>query len=260
MAKIKSIINKFLVFLGIAVAVTATASFLISVQQEIPRRIQDKMANKYTDQEKETYYDMFNKNLILDGSEKNAQEVLKKLDVQYAQKRQDFIQLANLSSFDEPTVKALFILNFVAFSNNYGVPDMDNQPKDIKTLIWKINRGNCQTNTMLLQMLLERAGYRTRTIAINGLDHGFNEVYLNGRWNILDATTNLWFNAGYEEIMSGKTPQVYKFFLDDSDIANSEFDINANVSKLRVNMTNLGKTFKPIAHKYNYVDLSGWEY
>jgi hypothetical protein len=259
-------------FIEIILIIVLSLSFIFGfifvwkkIKNDLPENNQQKYIAKYSNQEKDKYYEIFDKEKILDGSEKTAQEVLNKVDNQYQKYQSQFKDLANLTNVNNDRVmKALFIMNFVSFSNYYGNPDTSQNSKSIETLIWKIKNSNCETNSTLLEMLLEKSGYEARTIAINGLNHGYNEVKIDGTWNILDATTNIWINNSTEDILNGSKKQVQKFFLKGSDSDNPEvkkLNYSGNdLSDLRVKMTNLGEEFKPIISNYNYVDLKLWTY
>jgi len=216
---------------------------------------------KTSEIERQAYYTMFNKEKISDGTEVSAKQVLAKIDANFIEDKDEFVDLTNLEYLrNEKLVRALYILNFVSFSSNYGTPDQKQGEQGIKDLLWTIGTSNCQTNTMLLQMLMEKAGYESRTIAINNLSHGFNEVKIDGRWQIFDATTNLWINEGFESLMAGKTGKAKEFFLKEADYDNVNYAEDTDLSILRNDMVGLGQNFKPTSFKYNYVDLSNWQY
>ncbi|GIW78285.1 MAG: hypothetical protein KatS3mg105_0092 [Gemmatales bacterium] len=58
----------------------------------------------------------------------------------------------------------------------------------------------CNDYAYLLKFLLDREGIRNRLAAIPG--HIFNEVYLDGGWHVVDATTNMVFDASWHSIQN----------------------------------------------------------
>lgn len=256
--------KKIIFFIGLAILIGLgsflTGKFLFS-NNALPENKSPKYLTRYTDEEKELYYEIFNKTKILDGSEDTAEKILFKLDQRFEEKERDFKDLTNLEGvYDKKMLKAVFMMNFVSFTNPYGTPDIDNNPKNIQTLIWKIKNANCQTNVMLMQMLLEKAGYEAKTVTINGKSHGYNEVKVGWRWHILDATTNIWINRSTQELMDGKKGDVRKFFVDETDVENPSYSSENNPSDLRTKMVDLGQGFRPIISGYDYLDLKEWQY
>ena len=229
-------------------------------QTDVLEKKQSSYITSFTSQEKEIYYSMFDKTKILDGKETTAEEMVAKIDVQFQEYKETFRDLINLEDTDERTLRALFIMNFVSFTNYYGTPDLQETADTIKSLVWDIKSANCQTNAMLLQMLLEKAGYESRTIAISGRSHGYNEVRINGKWNVLDATTNIWIDRSTQELIDGKVGAVNKFFVDENDLSNVEYSDDTSLTSLRIKMSYLGTDFRPEISAYNYVDLSTWKY
>lgn len=232
------------------------------ISADIPEKVLPAQIIKFSDEEKSIYYEMFDKNKILDGSESDAKEILDKIDISFSKNKPYFQDLANLEDVkDDKILKAVYLMNFVSFSHPYGSHNKGDGSSSIKNLIWNIEESDCETNTELLAMLLEKKGYENRTVSVDDGYHGFNEVKLNGEWQILDATSNLWFDKSAENLISGRTGRVRKFFLKDLDIersnaSTSDFDL----TYLRIQMASLGTDFIPQKISYNFVDFSKWSY
>jgi hypothetical protein len=60
--------------------------------------------------------------------------------------------------------------------------------------------GCCSDFAYLTKSLLDHEGYVNRLTTIPG--HVFNEVLLDGRWCIVDATTNMFIDMSWEELYS----------------------------------------------------------
>jgi hypothetical protein len=114
---------------------------------------------------------------------------------------------------DERKLRALFYLNFVSGLWAFGNRDHPDRPGGVLS-----NEENgwtppprptvrtylashiacCTDFACVLKSLLDHEGIENRLTCIPG--HRFNEARLGGRWHILDATTNLCAEAGWEEL------------------------------------------------------------
>jgi len=211
----------------------------------------------------ETYYKIFNKAEILDGNEETAVQVLTKLDKRYARHKRTFAKIAGTN--DEKKLKALFYMNFVHFFGVYGKRGLNEL--SLKEILWKSEYFHCGTNTTLLSMLLEKAGYEYQTVSINQGDHGIVEVKFNGKWNLLDPTSNLWFDKSTEELASGQPFTVKEFFMQAEDENNTKarehmkvLEIECDLFCLKDQMLSIGDKFNVTIDKYNYIDLSKYQY
>jgi hypothetical protein len=95
------------------------------------------------------------------------------------------------------------VMNWVYQNISPEKPNESGIPQDI------INSGYawCGGYVLVLQFILERQGYKTRRVAfwmkphpkghgIEKLDsHALLEVYLDGKWQLLDPTCNIYFNG-----------------------------------------------------------------
>lgn len=210
-----------------------------------------------------TYYKIFNKSEILRGDETTASEVDAKIDRRLVQYHKTFAKLAGTT--DEKKLKALFYMNFVHFFGYYGIRNLNEL--SLKDILWGSEYFHCGTNTTLLSMLLEKAGYEYRTVSINRGGHGMVEVKFEGSWNLLDPTANLWFDKSTEELASGLPFTVKEFFMQAEDENNTKArehmtveGIKCNLFCLKKQMLLIGDKFKVTVDKYNYIDLSQYQY
>lgn len=215
--------------------------------------------------EPKTYYKIFNYQEILKGSEDKAVTVDAALDKRLAKYEKTFSKIAGTE--DEETLKALFYMNFVHFYGFYGKRVLNEL--SIKEILWAdTNRlFHCGTNTTLLEMLLEKGNFESRTLSINSGGHGLVEVKLNNKWNLLDPTTNIWYDAGMESIIAGEPYKMKIFFNQAEDEKNAparehmqDKDIKCNAFCLKSQMTAIGTKLKVRIDKYNYIDLSQYQY
>lgn len=180
----------------------------------------------------ETYYKIFNKNEILSGNEDSATIVDQKLDARLKKYRKTFVQIAGTT--DEKKLKALFYMNFVHFFGVYGKRELSEL--SLKEILWKSEYFHCGTNTTLLAMLLEKAGYEYRTVSINDGTHGMVEVKFDGKWNLLDPTSNLWFDKSTEELASGQLHTVKEFFMQAEDENNTKAREHMTVKEIECDL------------------------
>ena len=109
-------------------------------------------------------------------------------------------------------MKTLYIMNFVSGFWCFGNGLDPNKPASVflnELNGWQVPAesihayvdakiGCCTDYAYLMKYLLDRAGIENRLTAIPG--HIFNEVRLDGRWCIADATVNLFVESGWEEL------------------------------------------------------------
>jgi hypothetical protein len=123
---------------------------------------------------------------------------------------------------DEQTLKSLYFMNVVSNMWGYG-----NKGTDTKTgcaCTNEINEhafpcetqfienpeayiytkiGCCADSARVFKFLLTKAGIKNRYMQNPG--HIFNDVWLGGHWQSLDATTNMWWRDSWENIQNAET-------------------------------------------------------
>ena len=113
---------------------------------------------------------------------------------------------------DEAARKALFFMNFVsglwAYGNQVAVDktggalsnEANNWQESTPSLQAYLASeiGCCSDYAYLLKSLLDHEGIENRLTTIPG--HVFNEAKLNGRWCMLDPTTNIFLETTWEEL------------------------------------------------------------
>ena len=210
-----------------------------------------------------TYYKIFNKNEILSGNEDNATIVDEKLDARLKKYHKTFAQIAGTT--DEKKLKALFYMNFVHMSAYYGQRDL--QDLSLKELLWGGDFFQCGNYSVLLGMLLEKAGYEFRTLAIYP-GHSIIEIKLDDRWQVFDPTTNLWIDQSIEDQIAGKAKNIKEFFLQAEDQNNSKAREHMADLKIKVNVIDLKNNFMkkivpegPVrVGQYDYIKFSDYKY
>lgn len=209
-----------------------------------------------------TYYKIFNKSEIFQGNENTATQADQKLDIRLQKYHRLFERMTGINH-DEQLLKALFYMNYVKMSSYYGPRNLTET--DFKTIFWASDYNQCGNYALILAMLLDKAGYTFRTVSINSGGHGIDEVKIGDQWMILDPTTNLWFNKSTEEILNGESYTVKSFVVHADDPNNYKArlyfdDVKVNILELRDMMLGLGRDFKPKIDKYNYIDLTKYQY
>ncbi len=116
---------------------------------------------------------------------------------------------------DEPRLKTLFVMNFVAGMWNFGnardvthtgcvlsnEQHFDAAPLAARSYL-ESEIACCTDYAYLTKTLLDREGIENRLTAIPG--HLFNEVRLDGRWCIVDSSCNLFIESGWDELYAGR--------------------------------------------------------
>ncbi len=208
-------------------------------------------------QSSKTYSKIFNKDEILRGNQTTASEVVNKLDKRLDRYHRTFEKMAGTT--DETKLKALFYMNFVHMFGYYGEREI--KEKTLKDLLWNSEYNHCATNTLLLAMLLDKAGYEFRTVSVNSGAHGFVEIKFDGHWQILDPTINIWIKTSTEELIAGAPRESQKFFLKAGDQLNEKAQKNViKVINVKDFMLKMGKGYTGRIDQYNYQNLADYQY
>jgi len=150
-------------------------------------------------------------------------------------------------------------MNFVRMYGFYGPREL--KENSLKEILWGGEYFQCGTFTTFLAMLLDRAGYEFRTVSIGGGAHGYIEVKFDGRWQILDPTTNLWIDKSTEELLKGEKRTEKRFFLKTFYYQNPKgANVLLQVANVFELMTKMGLGYQPKIDQYNYIDLSQYQY
>lgn len=160
---------------------------------------------------------------------------------------------------DEYKLKALFYMNFVHMFGYYGKRTL--QELSIKEILQGSQYSECGTNTMLMAMLLDKAGYEFRTVSTNNGSHGFVEIKFDEKWQILNPTINVWIDKSTEELLAGNNRTNKQFFLKAGDQLNEKASENMiRVVNVRDFMLQMGTGYKAKIDSYNYIDLTQFQY
>jgi hypothetical protein len=62
--------------------------------------------------------------------------------------------------------------------------------------------GCCTDYAFTLSLILSKNGFENRYVQISG--HKFNEVKINGQWNVLDANTNVFINSSWNDAIAAR--------------------------------------------------------
>lgn len=112
----------------------------------------------------------------------------------------------------EEKLKCVFIMNYVADLWSFGnrlEPDkpgdaLRNEQNNFEAAAPSVRAyleakiGCCADWAYMCKFLLDCEGFENRLTTVGG--HVFNEVRLDGRWNILDATVNIFVETSWEEL------------------------------------------------------------
>jgi hypothetical protein len=125
----------------------------------------------------------------------------------------------------EAKLKTLFIMNFVSGLWSFGNKIELTKPGCVlcnEKNNWTASRptmrayldsriGCCTDYALMVKFLLDEEKIENRLTAIPG--HVFNEVRLEGRWCIVDATTNMFLEQSWQELYERKSEEPIKVYV-----------------------------------------------
>lgn len=109
----------------------------------------------------------------------------------------------------------------------------------------------CGSYAEYLGQMLTALGIENRKIAISGGTHQWNEARINGRWELFDATVNLWSDTSAFEMERGAVRRVRVFYtpmLDADRVGDYQPGMRESAQELRAVMRRLGAGWWPKAY------------
>jgi hypothetical protein len=141
----------------------------------------------------------------------NFQQLHQWIATQYAGRRESLKK--ELGSADEDRLKTIFFMHFLADLWSFGNKTAAHKPGGVleneendwqaphkisaQTFV-QARIGCCADIAYVLKVLLDREGIPNRLTSIPG--HVFNEVKLDGKWRIVDGTTNMLVDCAWDEL------------------------------------------------------------
>jgi len=157
-------------------------------------------------------------------------------------------------------LKAILTMYIIHISHPYGD---DGRPYYTFAEYLRRSNSDCSLYALYQSRLLDQFGIKWRHVAISSADHGWIEVEIDGRWEIFDATINVWLNKSAFELLKGR-PRQYRFFytpwadincpearqylIDENMLADDDQPIHS-LGTLRSNMLGLGIYFFTEAYR-----------
>jgi hypothetical protein len=110
---------------------------------------------------------------------------------------------------DVRRAEALFVMNLIHVSHPYG------RGPDALTLVDYANRtpvSSCELYSRYQGVILDAFKLPWRYMAISSGFHGWIEVEINSRWEIFDATANVWIDRSTFDLLAGQTRRYRLFY------------------------------------------------
>ncbi len=113
-------------------------------------------------------------------------------------------------------VQALYAMNLIHLSHPYGV---DRLPETFLEYVNQVAASSCRNFAIYQSRILDAFGLPWRYVALSSGFHGWIEVKIGPRWEIFDATANVWIDHSAFELVEGQTRRYRLFYSPWSDIA-----------------------------------------
>jgi hypothetical protein len=106
-------------------------------------------------------------------------------------------------------LKAFFVMNIIHVSHVYGD---GGYPATFVDYL-KAPASHCGPQSIYQSRLMSAFGLNWRIVAILSGLHGWVEVKIDGRWEIFDATSNVWINQSSFELLKSEPRKYRKFYM-----------------------------------------------
>ncbi len=116
---------------------------------------------------------------------------------------------------DGHRLQALYAMNLIHLSHPYGT---DRLPDTFLEYVNEVAASSCRNFAIYQSRILSAFGLPWRYVAVSSGFHGWIEVKIGDRWEIFDATANLWIDHSAFELVEGQTRQYRLFYTPWSDI------------------------------------------
>lgn len=143
---------------------------------------------------------------------------------------------------------ALVAMYIVHNSHPYGLNPIVTDNDSLLTYSQSSTSSQCYLQSKFQAELVEGLGLTWRIIGIGPL-HIWLEVQIDGVWEIFDATSNIWLDAGIDELVNGETRNYRSFY---------SISLDADMFQGRIYAEELQSThFKTIPGNQNLVLFHG---
>lgn len=111
-------------------------------------------------------------------------------------------------------LKALFAMYVIHVSHPYGSAE---NPRSFLRYVRENKFAHCGLYGYFQSRLLDAFDLEWRYVFVSSGEHGWIEVLIDGRWEVFDATTNLWIDRSGFELLAGHRRQYRAFYRPWSD-------------------------------------------
>ncbi len=101
---------------------------------------------------------------------------------------------------DPERLAALFAMYLVHISKPYNTTD---SPASLMDFL-EMPNAHCGTYSSAQSIILDAMGIENRTINVDHGNHALVEALIHERWEVFDATTNVWLGGSVDEVMRGQ--------------------------------------------------------
>lgn len=139
--------------------------------------------------------------------QESLESLLEALQKDFAKKQKQLEKELESRGISKALSLAFYLNVFIHQSKHYTPRGVEEKVslKDLIDYFTQLKFGHCGQKPYALEMLLEKFGIQSRVISysdIFGWAHGFVEVFIDEKWQILDPTFNVYFNIGVQEIIA----------------------------------------------------------
>lgn len=169
--------------------------------------------------------------LIFDESFKNSLPILQEMASGASSDSEVFLRVVSYFEAHETELKeewgednpsrlrAFYAMNLIHISHAYGanLPPWDSIAEYLNEPL-----SHCGPQSVFAGQIMGALGLEWRRVAISSYVHGWTEAKINGRWEIFDATSNVWISESGFELVKGQARKYRKFYTPWSDIEKPE--------------------------------------
>ncbi len=168
------------------------------------------------------------------GDASTDAEIIERLLAYYESNREWLSE--QLVEDDPQRLAALFVMYVVHISKPYNSTAFPTSMVEFLSL----PTAHCGTYSFAQAIMLDAMGIENRSINVDHGNHALIEALIGERWEIFDATTNVWMSGSFDEVMRGAdverrmyytpaldptAPQAYRAQFDDFPAANNSITL-----------------------------------